>query len=159
MMSLGRKEMTLRIFFILKLYIVYSRLAEQLVSLVHLQAQRAEYLICLFRMLHYRILLLVAFACCSRHHRQIVPEQSAIGRELHHLRVYENEFQFGRMLGIQERCDYDIKPHGLALFCGSGHQKMRRVRQVEYLDLLHYCVADGYRKLRLAVAERIIIKH
>ena len=94
--------MAVTVFVIIELDIVDRRLAEQLVSLVHLNAERAQNRLCLGSFLDNGIGHFILFARCIRQYRQIMVQQARISRKLHHLRVYEDELELGRVLGIQE---------------------------------------------------------
>ncbi len=101
----------------------------------------------------------VLLARRKRKNGKIMLYERLICSELHHLRVYENEFKFRRMLGIQERRHYHIQSYGLALLCRSGNKEVRCISKVKNLDPLGNRISYGYRKLRLALTESGIIEH
>ena len=55
------------------------------------------------------------------------------------------------MLRIQEGRNDHVETHGFTLLGCTGHQQVRRVRQVKDLDLLGNRVTDGHGQLRLAL--------
>ena len=92
-MSLLRIEAAGLVFLVVEADVVGSGLAEQFVSLVHLQAEGAEDFLCVLRLLDYGVLLFLLFGAGVRQHREIVFQEFGVHGELHHLRVYEHEFQ------------------------------------------------------------------
>ena len=92
-MAFGGKEVTVFVFLVVELYVVDHRHAEQLVSLVHLHAERLEYGVGLLGCLVDGVGDLVGLARGAGQYGKVVLQQVGIGRELDHLRVNENELQ------------------------------------------------------------------
>ena len=102
LMTFCREKMTILVFLVVQLDVVDPSSCEELVTFVHLNAERIEHLLSLLRLLDDCVLPLILLACSHRKNCKIVLKKSIIGCELHHLRVNEDKLEFRRMLGIQE---------------------------------------------------------
>ena len=94
--------MTVAVFVVVKLDVVHGGLAQELVSLVHLDAEGLENVIRLGRLLDNGIFSLLLLVGCGRKHCEIMMEEILVGIEFHHLRVNKDKFQLRRMLGIEQ---------------------------------------------------------
>ena len=101
-MSFGRQEMTVAIFVVVKLDIVHRGLAQELVSLVHLDAEGLENVVSLSRLLDNGVFSLLLLVGCGRKHCEIMMEEILVGIEFHHLRVNEDKLQLRRVLRIEQ---------------------------------------------------------
>ena len=138
--------------------LVLACAAQQLVALVHLDAEALQGEFGVLGVLHDGLCLLLFFVAGGGKYREVVLEELVVCRELDHLRVDEHELEFGRVLGVEERCDDDVEAYGLALLGGACNQEVGSVAEVEYLDLLGYRVADGHRQLVFAGAEGFAVE-
>ncbi len=154
-----REKLAVLVFLVVVLELVHSGKAEQGVALVHLDTERIKHIGRIPCFLYDGVLRLLFLRGRRRQDGEIVLEKPLVGRELDHLRVDEHEFQFRRMLGIEQRGDYHVESHGLSLLRGSGDQKMRSLSEVEDLDIPRDGAADCDRKLRLGFAEGIVVEH
>ena len=152
-MAICREKATILVFVVVKLDVIHTCSCEELVTLVHLDAERVEHGFSLLRLLDDCILLLVLFTCRCRKHSKIMLEERIVCSELHHLRVDEDKLELSRMLCIQEGCDDHIESHRLTLLCSAGNKKVRCICKVKGLHLLGDGISDSDRKFRLAVSE------
>ena len=89
--SLGGKEVTVPELVVIELDIGDIGLAQELVTLFHLEDQRLEHLFGLICFLDDRILLFLLFIVAGKY-RKVVVKQPAVGGEFDHLGVDEHEF-------------------------------------------------------------------
>ena len=69
--------------------------------------------------------------CC-----QVVLEQRLVRSKLYHLRVHHDEFEFRRVLLVQQGSDDGVDRHGLTCTCCTRYEEMRGLGEVEHEDLV-----------------------
>ena len=85
-------------------------------------------------------------------------EELVVGGELDHLRIDEDEFQFGGVLAVQQRRHDHVQADGLALLRRTCDEEVRCVGEVEDLDLLGDGIADRDRQVGFAFPEGGIVE-
>ena len=127
---------------VIVLEVAHTGIHEQFVAVLHLDDKRVE-----------RVDDTVAvgdddlLGIGVRHGREIVLEERFVGRELHHLRVHHDEFEFRRMFLIKKRSDDGVDGDGLTRSRGTGYEEVRSLGEVEHKDLVGDGSAVRYRQL------------
>ena len=89
----GRQQLAVFVLLVVILEFVHSGVCQQFVPVVHLHAERVQYIESILSLLDDGIGFLILLRSSCRKHCQIMLEQSSIRGEFHHLRVYEHEFE------------------------------------------------------------------
>ena len=97
--------------FVVERNLVHACLGQQFVTLVHLDANRAQDLFGVLWFLDDGGAHLVFFRYRLGHHGQIVVKELGIGGEFHHLGIDEYEFEFRRMAAVKQRTDYHVEAY------------------------------------------------
>ena len=92
--SVRREKMPFLVFGVVQFDVIDTCRRKKLIPLVHLDAERIQHILCLFRLLYDGILSFIFLADCHRKDSKIMFQERVICSELHHLRVNEDKLQF-----------------------------------------------------------------
>ena len=125
----------------LELLVVFDDVAalsgfEEVVALVHLNAQGVERAHHFLHIGDDGVLRIGELG-------QIMALNAVVKRQFHLLRVDHDEFQLRRMLAVKQRSDDGIQSYRLTLTCGTCHEDVRHLGQVEDVGLVGDGLADG----------------
>ena len=144
-----RVELTVAELLVVFLYILGVSSLQQVVALIHLQTETLERLDDLVNVCNDGLFaVFVALNLC-----QEMVDDRTVEVELHFLRVNHHQFQFGRMLFIEERGDDGIQADRLTLSSSTCNQQMRHLGQVGHKDFVGDGLAECHRKFVVCFLE------
>ena len=141
-----------------KLVVVLRNLAhlrnlQQVVALIHLDAERVE-------RAHHLLHVSDDGLLAVRQLGQVVPLDLAVERQLHLLGVDHHKLQLRRMFLVEQRRDDGIQAHRLTRTRGTCHQQVGHLGQVGHKGLVRDGLAQRHRQRHLAaVAESVALQH
>ncbi len=106
-------------------------LAHKHVAVVHLDTQRTQ------SARHFHRVGYDGFVLVGQLGKEVAFDL-AVGGEFDHLGVNEYKFEFGRMLGVEQRCNYAVQSDRFSLTCGAGDEKVRHLCQILDENIVGY---------------------
>ena len=138
-MAVVRVQPALDEFAVVLLEVAAAGFFQQVVPLVHLDAERVEGRDDLRDVRDDGVLF-------ARQLREVVALDVVEQREFHLLRVDEHELELRRVLAVEQADEDGVEAHRLALTGGAGHQEVGHFGQIKDERLVRNRLADGHRQ-------------
>ena len=146
-MPLRKVEVVVDELVVVFLNLLYLSHLQHVVPVVHELAQGVESPYNLVDIRDDRLVLVFGQRC------HVVRCYLVVYGELHLLRVYKYEFQLVGVFLVKQRCDDGVKTNRLSLSCGTGHEKVGQLVQVEHEDIVRDSLSNHYGQLHPRLLE------